>query len=379
MVVDLYHSCSITQPLLLDWLHSHGCPISEGKLNDLLIEGHELFHQERDEVLKAGITNSRVLLVDDTGARHDGHNGFCTVIGNEAFTVFSSTPSKSRINFLNLLQGKCRSHVLNPVALDYMKQTGMADKWITALSVYGETHFLSEASWEAFLDDLGLFAKQQRRWATEAVLKAGLLSHGFPESMIIHSDGARQFDTVFAHSLCWFHASRPLAKLIPATKLERAARDWMENQYWNLYDDVEAYCQAPTERRKHQLANDFDHWVTTQTDYPELQSVLGQLHRAREELLLVLEHPWLPLHNNLSERQIREYVKRRKISGGTRSRLGQRCRDTFASLKKTCRLHGVSFAKYLKDRISGLGEIPPLSDLVRVKSKQLTGNIAYGF
>ena len=213
MVVDLYHSCSITQPLLLDWLHSHNCPISEGKLNDLLINGHELFHQEREDILEAGIACSRVLLVDDTGARHDGNNGFCTVIGNEAFTVFSSTSSKSRINFLNLLQGKRRSHVLNPVALDYMKQVGMADKWVTALSVYGETHFLSKASWEAFLDDLGLFAKQQRRWATEAVLKAGLLSHGFPESMIIHSDGARQFDTVFSHSL--FRVDEDVTALTP--------------------------------------------------------------------------------------------------------------------------------------------------------------------
>ncbi len=35
--------------------------------------------------------------------------------------------------------------------------------------------------------------------------------------------------------------------------------------------------------------------------------------------VLVLERPELPLHNNLNERDIREYVKRRKISGSTRS------------------------------------------------------------
>ncbi len=152
-----------------------------------------------------------------------------------------------------------------------------------------------------------------------------------------------------------------------------------EKQYWNLYDDVEGYCLTPTKLRQNQLEKDFEHWVTTQTDYPELQSVLGQLHRAREELLLVLEYPWLPLHNNLSGRQIREYVKRRKISGGTRSVLGQCCRDTFASLKKTCRLHGVSFSNYLKDRISEAGFIPRLSDFVRKKSAQMRGSLAYGF
>ena len=38
----------------------------------------------------------------------------------------------------------------------------------------------------------------------------------------------------------------------------------------------------------------------------------------KEELLLVLDRPEIPLHNNLSENDIREYVKKRKISGSTR-------------------------------------------------------------
>ena len=357
MVLDLYHSCSVTQPLLLDWLHSHGCPISEGKLNDLLTQGHEKFHQERDDILATGITCSRMLLVDDTGARHDGKNGF-TVIGNDTFTVFTSTSSKSRINFLTLLQGKCRSHVLNPVAIGYMKQAKMVDQWVKTLSVYGETHFLDKAAWEVFSDDHQLFAKEQRRKATEGVLKAGLIDNGFPETMIIHSDGARQFDTAFDHSLCSFHASRPMAKLIPANKQERDARDWIEKQYWNLYDDIEVYCQAPTPERKAEIEQDFNHWVRTQVDYAELWYVLGQLYRAREELLLVLKYPWLPLHNNLSERQIREYVKRRKISGRYSECTRSALLGYFCKSEKTCRLHGVSFSRFLKDRITDSGIIP---------------------
>jgi len=55
------------------------------------------------------------------------------------------------------------------------------------------------------------------------------------------------------------------------------------------------------------------------------------------ELLLVLERPDIPPHNNLSERDIRAYVIKRKISDSTRSSGGRRCRVTFASLKKICR------------------------------------------
>ena len=75
--------------------------------------------------------------------------------------------------------------------------------------------------------------------------------------------------------------------------------------------------------------------------------------------------PDIPLHNNGAENAIREYVKKRKISGSTRSELGRRCRDTFTSHKKTCRKLGVSFWQYLKDRIGKIGFLPDLSELIR--------------
>jgi hypothetical protein len=102
------------------------------------------------------------------------------------------------------------------------------------------------------------------------------------------------------------------------------------------------------------------------------------MRESRQELLLILERPDIPLHNNLSERDIREYVKRRKISGSTRSEDGRQCRDTFASLKKTAiKLH-ISFWDYLVDRVTTQNTIPWLPDLVAEKSGQ-TGIIAPGF
>ena len=72
-------------------------------------------------------------------------------------------------------------------------------------------------------------------------------------------------------------------------------------------------------------------------------------HQEKAELLKVLEKPELPLHNNASEQDIREFVKKRKISGSTRSEEGRRCRDTFASLKKTVTKIG-GFVLELSDR-----------------------------
>ena len=93
----------------------------------------------------------------------------------------------------------------------------------------------------------------------------------------------------------------------------------------------------------------------------------------QEERLLVLLRPDIPLYTNGSENDIRGSVKWRNISGGTRSDLGRRCRDTFASLKKTCRKLGISFWDYLNNRIRQVGAIPPLPKIVRQRALDATG------
>ena len=97
----------------------------------------------------------------------------------------------------------------------------------------------------------------------------------------------------------------------------------------------------------------------TKTTFQTLNQALKRLHNNKAELLLVLERPDFPLHNNLGERDIRETVIKRKISGSTRSDNGRRARDTFASLKKTCQKLGIGFWDYLLDRLTLENHIPP--------------------
>ena len=87
-------------------------------------------------------------------------------------------------------------------------------------------------------------------------------------------------------------------------------------------------------------------------------------------ILRVLERPEVPLHNNGTESIIRTYVQKRKISGSTRSAAGRRCRDTFTSLKKTCRKLGISFWQYLKDRILSRGQVSRLADVIRKRAAE---------
>ncbi len=50
-----------------------------------------------------------------------------------------------------------------------------------------------------------------------------------------------------------------------------------------------------------ECAEVFDRLFTQSTGWAQLDEALGAMHAKREYLLLVLEHPEIPLHNNLSE------------------------------------------------------------------------------
>ncbi len=180
-------------------------------------------------------------------------------------------------------------------------------------------------------------------------------------------DDAGQFN-ILNHALCWIHAERTLAKLIVPSTVKQQILEDVRKQVWDYYDELKAYKENPTEEDKILLLEEFDDIFTQQTDFQLLNLALQRLHANKNELLLVLDRPEIPLHNNLSENDIREYVKKRKISGSTRSEAGRRCRDTFASLKKTCRKLGIPFWQYLNDRISGSNSILSLPQLVEQKS-----------
>jgi len=331
-----YHQCNVTQPLLLEQLHEFGIDISAGQISRLLTENLDGFHQEKAALLTAGLAVSSYLGVDDTGARHEGHNGFCTALGNDLFAYFESTDSKSRLNFLQVLRGTSSAYAINEVTLAYWERQKLAQDVVDQLQA-GPRHFVAEAAWRARLEGLGISAERHVRIATEGALLGQLIEQGVSPNLVILSDGAPQFD-ILVHASCWVHAERPLARAVPYNEAHRAALERVRQQIWDLYQDLKAYRQRPDPAQKQGLEARFDLLVGQKTDYPtSIGNVLKELRDHKADLLRVLDRPEVPLHNNGTESIIRGYVKTRKISGSTRSAAGRRCRDTFASLKKTCR------------------------------------------
>jgi hypothetical protein len=372
-VLYQYYHCHVTQPLLLEQLHEIGIDISSGYLNSLLIEGKETFHQEKEDILSVGCKVSSYINVDDTGARHKGKNGYCTYIGNEVFSWFESTERKNRINFLKCLRAGHSDFYLNIDALTYMEVNKLPQKQLQSLIDHFGDMYPSEQDWGTFLTANGIAKPRHRKIATEGALIGSIVYHGISDKLVIVSDDAGQFN-VLCHALCWVHAERLIAKIVVFSDQAQKDLESVKDQIWDLYNDLKKYKCNPNVEDKQRLEETFDEIFTSKTDSETLNEALKRIYKNKAELLLVLERPDIPLHNNSAENAIREYVKKRKISGGTRSELGRLARDTFTSLKKTCRKLGLSFWQYLKDRIENIGFYPTLSSLIKEQALKATGN-----
>jgi len=373
-VIHLYNECHVTQPLIYQHLKTLGVDISTGQVNNILNEDPiiELFCEEMEEVFMAGIGASEEVRADDTSAPHQGRKEFCTCINTDLFTYFKSTATKSRINFLQILQGPNKDYHLNEEAIAYCESQGLTAGYLALLRAHQGAILSSTEAFESFLKQLKVTALHARRTVTEGCLVGSLIAHGFDSQKIIHSDGAGQFD-VFCHALCWKHAERPLKKLHIHNDTQQEQFDDKMNAFWQLYRSLKAYKNLPASEQaaqKQGLENQFSQLCEPVEGFAALNQVLEKFKQQKNELLLVLDRPLTSMHNNHTERQIREYAKRRKISGSTRSEKGRRARDTFTSLKKTCQKLGVSFWDYLLDRLKGQWDIPPLTEVLYQRVQQ---------
>ena len=370
-VMYQHYQCRVPQPIIYEQLREWGIDISTGQVNRILNEEHQRFEQEQHQVLRAGLETATYIHTDDTGARHNGKNGYCTVVGNEHFAYFHSSNSKSRENFLEILQAGAKKYVLNEEAKAYLENYQLPRCHLLQISFTDEPLATNKEQWHEYLLSKGIAGVKTVRVLSEAALLGGLTIQGRSEPLRILSDGAGQFN-IMEHGLCWVHMERCLRKLEGYTEAQRKNIAEMQGLLWEYYQELKQYQQQPSTESSSNLWGKFDEiFGRCYIQHGLLNNVLNQIRNHKIELLRVLDCPEFPLHNNAAETDIREYVTRRKISGGTRSELGRKARDTFIGLKKTCRKLGISFWQYLTSRLHGDEQVLLLSDVIRAKSAAL--------
>lgn len=368
-IVYQHHANRVTQNRIKSDLQNKSIDISTGQIDAILQKAACQMKPEKEQLLTVGL-KSKHIQTDDTGARHQGKNGFATVVCNDFFTYFKSTDKKSRINFLEILCGSKIEYVVTQEALNYIKAYKQAKTTINCMQKLLGKHFNRE-SWTEFLYK-NFFGKKTCKVLTEGALIGTLITRKtITSKTILMSDGAGQFN-LFRHVLCWIHIERILKKLVPINNQDRKERDLILDNFWTFYRELKTYKENRkkcSEELKQSLSIRFDEIFSFHATEIPLAKALKKIRDNKAQLLLVLDHPKIPLHNNASENDIREYVTKRKISGGTRSQNGREARDTFTSLHKTCKKLGIHFWNFLADRFTKTNKIPLLADLVNQQIK----------
>lgn len=364
----LHSHGQVTTQRLTTLLSDIGVEISKRQVIRFLTQGLDGFHAEDAAVLHAGLVSSSYVTVDDTGARHANRNFHTTHIGGEYFTAFRTAPSKSRLNFLALLRGNYQDYVLNDAAFAFLEDRQVDPVLLEPLKRQEPQRFANQVPFLGHLAEHGIdiFDRDIIRPIAEAGIWGAIRHHGLVGNAVIVSDDAGQF-RVGTHALCWVHAERLLQKLMPATPRQMEQVETIRELVWLFYKLLKDYQRKPSRRAAHALEIRFDRIFSIRTGYGDLDKLLSRLKRRKVELLRVLERPETPLNTNASERDLRGFVIKRKISGGTVSRDGRQARDSMLGLMKTCQKLGLSFWHYLGDRLgiaTSHPAIPPLATMI---------------
>ncbi|WP_254449355.1 transposase, partial [Anabaena sp. UHCC 0253] len=144
-------------------------------------------------------------------------------------------------------------------------------------------------------------------------------------------------------ALCWVHEGRHYKKLSPFIACHQTILKDFLDDFWDYYRDLLAYKDSPSQQKAEKLRSEFWKLFSLQTGYEQLDERKRLTLLKISELLLVLEHPELPLHNNPAELAARTMVQRRNISYATQTLEGTQAWDTFMSLVATTRHVGYQF------------------------------------
>ncbi len=375
LALELYYAGQMSEPKILAFFHSVGVQVSAGELSNLLIADQEAFHAEKAALYRAGLASSPWQHIDDTSTRVNGQNQVCHIVCNPLFTAYFTLSSKDRLSVIDVLRDLApRAFRLNAEALAYLAATQLAAKTLRVLALVAQEHDLDEAGLQSLLaQHLPALGAQAQKWIRDATAVAAYHALlGFPVVRLLLCDDAPQFQGVTADlALCWVHEGRHYKKLLPFVPAHQVLLVDFRTRFWAYYRELVAYRAQPTAAEAARLAAAFDALFATTTGYQALDERIAATRGKRAWLLLVLQHPELPLHNNPAELGARQRVRKRDVSYGPRTAAGTQAWDTFQSLVETARKLGVSIYAYLADRVQHAGLVPRLDTLITQQAAAL--------
>ena len=365
----------MSEKRLLGFFQNFDIEISPAYISQHWTGGYELFHQEKSDLYRAGIAASDYIQIDDTSARVNGVNHYCQVVCSPLFTGYFTTANKDRLSVLSVLTNFSPQHYLyDEHAIELLDAFGLSAKARAAIDavlqpdlVMTEDEFIDK-----FIEIDGLGKRSGVHLAEACAIAYYQQQTDFPVVNILMADDAPQFKLISKYlCLCWIHDGRHYKKLMPIVPIHQDALSDFRGLYWAYYTELLKYKRNPTAQEKTRLDKRFDELFSIKTGYDDLDDRIAKTLAKKAELLNVLEYPQLPLHNNDAELGARVQARVRDVSFQTKSVAGTKIKDTFMTINQTAKKLGISFYKYVFDRVSGAFKLPSLADLIMSKAQTI--------
>ena len=377
LVIDLHQNNKMTESAIHEFLSNHGTLISPATVSRFITEHHDAFHQEKKDIVKAGLASSLYQQMDDTGAKVKGINHYTHILCHTGYTAFFTRRRKDRLTILDILTQGILTFVFNESSYALMEDMLLSKKQLTRLKAHQPKKRMNREEVDALL--LTLFPHSRtHKHNRRIILEASAITayqHSPHAVSVLLTDDAPQFKQITKLlALCWVHDGRHYKKLAPIVPSHRKKLDSFLTKYWDYYHKLLDYKDRPSKGSANTLKKEFDRVFSTHTGYLLLDERIEKTRHKKDALLLVLEHPTLPLHNNGSELGARVQARYRDISFHTINEKGTEAKDTFMTIVATAKKLSVNTYHYILDRVSKKYDMPSLASLIEMKGRAVFFN-----
>ncbi len=373
-IVSMKYVNNMSIPKIHEFLENVGTFVSSSYISNRLTNHMDIFHREKSELYQASLENSSYQQIDDTTSRVNGENYYTQIVCNPLATVFFTTKRKDRLTILDVLRNFESHHfIFNEETFRLLDQLKVSRKIITLLNTIEKNKPFDESQIHEILQkyfpdpDKGQLSRTR-------ILEASAIAYyhqevGVAVVKVLLCDDAPQFKLLTDElSLCWVHDNRHYKRLNPIVPAHKKRLMSFCNRYWGYYHKLHGYKKNPSSESANSLTDEFDTLFSTKTGYDELDARIAKSKNKANELLTVLKHPEIPLHNNLSENGARVQKRREDVSLHTITDAGTEAKDTMMSIVETCKKHGLSSYQYIYDRVSKNIKMPSLASLIKAKT-----------
>ncbi len=370
LLASLKYVAGTSLPRAHEFVEHCGVVISPASVSNIVRDAAELFHEEKEEIFRAGLAATTYQHIDDTFARVGGEFWHTHIVCNPFHSTYFTTPHKDRLTILDLLQGGPRMYRFNDLTQRLLEEFRVPLKWRRLAATAPLDRDLSEAEVE---DLLKQWCPPPRPACLERLREAAALAsyRARPDHVrILVGDDAKPAKYLSDDfGLCWVHEGRHYKELSPVVPQHEQQLEAFRTRYWDLYGKLQEYQATPTPAMAERLQDEFDRLFATRTGYEALDKRIAMTGEKKESMLTVLAHPETPLNNNPAELGERVAARRRDVSLHCAKPKGAREMDTLTTIVQTAKKLAVNGYEYLRDRISSTRQMPSLANLIRQRSR----------